>query len=206
MNDKFFLLEFTEYAWLVISIAYTFLVIFIAVILYILLKFGIEKNPHKETKFKYALKLSYNICLKAFINKNISSGNKSVTYKLLITVIMILCFIILSHYRAQMNAALNFYVEEFPINSWEDVDKSNYKILTWPGSVLVSKFKDSKRSIMRNIYQEKIATVDEQINTIGYQETVSRIIRQKYIAVDILETYMAFEEFPCKITSIKTLE
>ena len=60
---------------------------------------------------------------------------------------------------------------------------------------------------MRNIYEEKIAPVDynDQINVIGYREAISRLMKEKYIVVDVLESYLPFEEYPCKINSIKTL-
>ena len=122
---KIFNLEFTENSWFYIAIAYIFLVVFITAILCILVSLKIE-SPTKinsKTGLLYSLSISLNICLKAYINKPTSTGLKSQSFKLLLTTIMCLSFVILSYYRAQMNAALNVQVEKFPIETWEDVEK-----------------------------------------------------------------------------------
>ena len=207
VSFRYFYLEFTGYSWLMITIVYLSWMILLTAIFYISYSFAIEKTSLKRSMLFSAFIMSSNICLNAYINKKVSSKNKSVTYKTLLTIIMTLSFIILCHYRAQMNAALNVYVEKYPVSSWEDVDESDYKILTWPDSNLENKFKDSQKSIMRNIYEEKIAPVDynDQINVIGYQGAISRLVKEKYIVVDILESYLPLEEYPCKIISIRTL-
>ena len=122
---KIFNLEFTKNSWFYIAIAYIFLVVFITAILCILVSLKIE-SPTKinsKTGLLYSLSISLNICLKAYINKPTSTGLKSQSFKLLLTTIMCLSFVILSYYRAQMNAALNVQVEKFPIETWEDVEK-----------------------------------------------------------------------------------
>ena len=51
-----------------------------------------------------------------------------------------------------MNAALNVEVDNIPFKSWEDVSKSDYKIIVLMGSSQEDRFKKSpKGSIMNNI-------------------------------------------------------
>ena len=40
----------------------------------------------------------------------------------------------MSYYKAMMNAALNADNNKIPIDSWFDVEKSNYNVLVWFGS------------------------------------------------------------------------
>ena len=48
--------------------------------------------------------------------------------------IMVVGFIVLCYYKAQMNAAFNVYVEKIPIESWDDVLLSDYQVLVWTGT------------------------------------------------------------------------
>ena len=107
-----------------------------------------------------------------------------------------------------MNAALNVYIEKFPINSWSDVEKSDFAVLTWPGSILEDIFKLSPDQTMQKIYQNKIKNVphENQINGIGYKNTVSKLIDSYHIAIDYPESYKSFQEYPCQITYIKSLK
>ena len=107
-----------------------------------------------------------------------------------------------------MNAALNVYIEKFPINSWSDVEKSDFQVLTWTGSLLEDIFKLSPDQTMQNIYQNKIKTVpqENQLNAIGYRNTVTKLVEGYHIAIDYPESYQSFQEYPCKITFIKTLQ
>ena len=128
---------------------------------------------------------------------------------MVITVIMILSFVLLSYYRAQMNATLNVNVETFPIHSWNDVDKSDYKILIPVGTYLESYFKNSPvGSLKHKLYEEKVATVPENmhIDTNQYYKTVLNLLKGNYIAVDHVEPYQFYEEYPCDIVELKSMQ
>ena len=90
-----------------------FILIFI---LYVSLKFGIEQSSEeRQLQSIYVFVVAINICLRALINKPINIRLTSQTSRLMIVVLMTFCFVVLSYYRAQMNAALNVDLRIFPI-------------------------------------------------------------------------------------------
>ena len=80
---------------------------------------------HNQTSFSVAL----NMIFRSLINKSIECKLKSWTYRILLLNVMTLGFIILTYYKAQMNAALNSSVEDVPLNSWKDILESNHELL-----------------------------------------------------------------------------
>ena len=177
-----------------IIIAFYILLIFVFFLaIHALISFQKDKITN-ETRIGFALKTALDICGHAYLNKpnrrrKFMKTNR--TYQILVMVVATLGFVILSYYKAQMNAALNVEVENVPISSWEDLDKSDYKILVWHGGVTESIFKNSPEgSLLQKIYQEKISTVPtkQHINFIGFNGTVSPILSDKFIAFESEES------------------
>ena len=83
----------------------------------------------------YSFTISLSLCLRAIINKGLTLKTKSQSFKIVLVVNMILGFIILSYYKAQMNAALNVDNSEVPFRNWEDIANSDKKLLIWNGSL-----------------------------------------------------------------------
>ena len=111
-----------------IALVYSSLIILTAVILYVLNIFGVESIISKrESKAVFAMKTSVNVCLKAFVSKGSNTGFKSHTYKIVVTTLVTLGFIMFTYYKATLKAALFVNVENLPINSWEDVHESDHK-------------------------------------------------------------------------------
>lgn len=111
-----------------------------------------------------------------------------------------------------MNAALNADNNKIPIDSWFDVEKSNYNVLVWFGSTGEAKFRmplsGKLGKTLKNIYQEKILSVptDERLNNIGIKGTIPQIISEDVIVWTTVNHYLDFEEYPCQITDIKSHE
>ena len=193
-----------------IGISYMTLIFLITFVIYILVKFTIERPSKNQSKFIFVITSALDICLRAFIGKQPTLGLKSQTYKCIVLIMMTLGFVVLTYYRAQMNAALNVDSNIFPINTWEEVGKSNYKILLQKGTTDEDKFKlASNGSILKKIYNEKIATIPnyEQVGTIGFNGSIHKIMRgNDYIATGPLEAYQRSAYYPCNITDIKSLQ
>ena len=172
------------------------------------------KSSKRESIYTRAFTLSVIICLRAIINKPTDIGLKSQTYKLIVVIVMTLSFIVLSYYRAQMNAALNVDSKIFPINTLEDLDKSNYIVLLTKGTAQEDKFKNAQikttqGKLLRKIYDEKIAIVpdSESVAKIGIKKTIQTIMNgNTHIAYGTLVSYQKSSYYPCKILDIKSID
>ena len=195
-----------------IIIAFYILLIFVFFLaIHVLIAFQNDKNT-SETRIGFAMQTALDICCHAYLNKP-NRQRKFMktkrTYQILVMVVAILGFVILSYYKAQMNASLNVEVENIPISSWEDLDKSYYKILVWHGGVTESIFKNSPEgSLLQKIFKEKISTVptEQHINYVGINGTVSPILSDKFVAFESEESYQMLSEFPCKITKVDSIK
>ena len=150
---------------------------------------------------------SLNVCLRALINKG-SKENfaNNQAHKIFLFTISVLGLILLSYYKAQMNAALNVEVDNMPIQSWQDLYESQYQILTVPGTFPYSKFKNAPEgSLMNKIYNEKVKTVpnEKQLGAITFEESVSVLLNEKYVAYYEMDSFTSYEEYPCEIVDLK---
>ena len=68
--------------------------------------------------------------------------------------------------------------------------------------------KGAKRYPKRYKKGTKIKKVphENQINSIGYKNTVAKLVDGYHIAIDYPESYQYFQEYPCQITYIKNLK
>lgn len=204
------ILEFTQESWLaLIFVASGSLVILITSI-YLLIYFKIDKHNLVGSIAKsHAIETSLNIIMRAFINKGTNNGFKSQTYKFLVFVMMLLGFISLTYYKAQMNAALNADINNIPLQNWNDVAESNYKVLVWIGTVDEAKFSNvpdgELGKVLKDIYTNQILVVpvEKQLQKIGMKESVSAMLSGDYIVYSDPFSYVRFEEYPCEITDIK---
>ena len=172
--------------------------------------FGIERIDSQQSNLQFALKNSIHICLRVIINKATTAKLQSHTYKMMLTTIMSFSLVVMSYYRAQMNAALNSQVDNIGINSWQDVLDSDYKMLFWAGSAVENVFKNApKGSILNKIYQKKMANVpiENTLENIGYEGAISALLsNDDYLVLDFEEPFLQFKEYPCQITKISTLQ
>ena len=169
---------------------------------------GVESHPTKPP-FKCAVIFGVNFSFRSLINKGTNDGLKSHSFKIFLFTTMTFGLVIMSYYKAQMNAALNAGDQEFPIKSWIDVSNSNYKVLTWMQSASETKFLYAPNgSALNNIYHEKIITVpeEEQLQSIKLKGSIKPLLTGDYIVYNALEPYMKFKEFPCEITYLKSIE
>ena len=163
------------------------------------------KQDSKMHKCNFLLATSVNFILRALFNKGTNNGFKSQTYKILRFVLMTLGFVIMSYYKAMMNAALNVDVNNIPIQSWEDLAKSHYKILLVRGTVNEERFKHGDE-LKQMIHKEKIVSVDpeKQLQNVGVKGSVPALLSDNYLALENSFLYMALEEYPCQLTDIKS--
>ena len=204
-----FLSEFTNGSWLIIGLSYIILILLITFIVYILEQLNIEKVSENQHRFLFAFSKALSICLRAFIGKGSATGLKSQTYKFIVFSLTMLGFIVLCHYRAQMNAALNVDIKTFPINSWKELDKSNYKVLLLIGSIIEDKFKYAPSgSTLKNIYDEKIAVIPdhEQRGAIGTKGSIDKVMSGGYIIYGSFEVFQRSNDYPCNIIEIKSFQ
>ena len=77
------------------------------------------------SKLNDVIQSSLNVCLRALINKG-SKENfaNSQAHKIFLFTISVMGLVLLSYYKAQMNAALNVEVDNMPIQSWQDLYQS----------------------------------------------------------------------------------
>ena len=189
-----------------LGLIYMVLLIIFGLILSSLKSFGIERIESRQSHFQFALRYSVNICLRAIINKSSSEKLQSHTYKMMLTTLMTLSMVVMSYYRAQMNAVLNSQVDNIEINSWHDVLESKHNFIFLSGGYTESIFKyASKGSVLNKIHQKKMANapIENTIKNIKRDGAVSALLsNDDYLVLDILEPYLNFKEYPCQITKI----
>ena len=193
-----------------LGLFYMVLLILFGFILSVLKTFGIERIEPRHSHFQFALIYSVNICLKAIINKASTTKLQSNTYKMMLTTLMTLSLVVMSYYRAQMNAALNSQVDNIGINSWQDVLESDYKFIFRDGDYAEGIFKYAhKGSVLNKIYQEKIVNVptENNLQNIGSEGAIFLLLsKDNYLVLDQEEPYLEFEEYPCQITKVNILQ
>ena len=85
---------------------------------------------------------------------------------------------------------------------------SQYQILTVPGTFPYSKFKNAPEgSLMNKIYNEKVKTAPshKQLGAITFEESVSVLLNEKYVAYYEMDSFTSCEEYPCQIVDLKYL-
>ena len=180
-----------------------------AIILFVLtgIIYILTKATAKNIRAMIAIRDAINITYRGIINKGTNKTfKKSQAFKILIFSLMVLGFILLCYYKAQMNAALNVEVDNMPIKSWEDVYNSHYKLLVWFGTVNSQLFSNApKGSVLHKIHVEKILTVSEDryLNNIGYTKSVPFVLNGEYLVYEELMPYLSSNDYPCGITEIK---
>ena len=181
---RYFVLEFTPYSWALILLAYLAFMVCFTFITYFLMLFNVEDTKECNSIFKKALISSLEVCLRAFVSKvsNFASyaskqGNvfyvfavfqgsttklNSKTSRLNIFCVLLLGFLIICYYRAQMNAALNVFVENLPVSNWKDVANSDLRMLIWQDTSAEALLKrSSPGSVLRQIYDERIGMINK---------------------------------------------
>ena len=202
MNLYFLLTEFKEQSWILIACIELSIFIYLLITIHILVSNGIEKcEVGKRPRF--VLQTATNMILRTFFNKATNNGFQSKTYKMNRLVLSVLGFVILTYYKAMLNAALNVDVNNLPFKSWEEVANSNYKVLVLMGTVNEEYFKFGN-DIKQKIYREKIITVRpvQQLQNIGVQGSIEAIVSDKYIvsAADLL--FKTLDEYPCEVIEV----
>ena len=199
MNCTSIISEFTELSWLYLLGIEVILLLALYGLICTMIHYNIEHVPENESKAKYAFGIALTVCLKATINKGSNFKLKSQSYKIVVFSIMVLGLIVLSYYKAQMNAALNVDNNEVPIKTWLDIAKSNYKLLVWKGSIQYNWFEEPQNEVFMQIFNEKIET----FNDIGFEGTIPKILSGKYLALSISGPYIEMKENPCQIIPLK---
>ena len=189
-----------------LGLFYIFLLIWFGLILSFLKSFGIERIESMESHFQFAFKNSVNICLRAIINKASAAKLRSHTYTMMLTTLMTLSLVVMSYYKAQMNAALNSQVDNIGINSWPDVLESKHKIIFHAHGYTESIFKYAhKGSVLNKIHQKKMANAP--IENIGYEGAISALLsNDDYLSLEVEESFLKFKEYPCQITKVSMLQ
>ena len=170
-----------------------------------LLSNGIEKTPPGQSETMFAFESALNLKLRSIISMKLNSGFESLTYRILVFILMIFGFVILSYYKAQMNAALNVDNNQIPFDSWDDVEKSGYKILVYKGGMPEEKFLFAHNSSnLRRIYQKQIKSVPTsiQLQNIKTKGSIPYLMTEDYMAYSPVIPYTIYPEFPCSITNI----
>ena len=98
------------------------------------------QRVNSAKKMKFPLIAALNMALRAFFNKPTNDGFKSQTYKLVRFILMTLGLVTLTYYKAMLNAALNVDVNNIPIESWDDLLNSDYKLLVVMEAVPCERF------------------------------------------------------------------
>ena len=160
---------------------------------------------HDQTSFSIAL----NMIFRSLINKSIECKLKSWTYRILLFNVMTLGFIILTYYKAQMNAALNSSVEDAPLNSWKDILDSKYGLLVNVGSSSEAKFKHALNgSVLKMIHESKISKIplERQLQNLETEKTLQLLLNGEYLVFKAIEPYQRLQEYPCEIYDLKSPE
>ena len=206
----FSIIEFTPYSWLMLCLFYMVLLILFGLVLCFLKSFGLERIESQQSHFQFALENSVNVCLRALINKASTTMLQSHTYKMMLTTLMTFSLVVMSYYRAQMNAALNSQVDNIGINSWQEVLESHHKFIFWDGAYPEDIFKYApKRSVLNKIYQKKMANapVENYLQNIKFEGAISALLsNDNYLILNNEEPFLKYKEYPCQISKISALQ
>ena len=146
----------------------------------------------------------YDLCCKALLNKSVVIYLNSKTYKMIALKITTLSFIILTYYKAQMNAALNVHIEKFPINNWDEAYSKDFNIIFYFGSYTESIFKNSPG--LQKLYEKVMSShYTKDLGSIGVKTSVKEILKGYTIAVEEASVYKYLDIYPCEITELKSM-
>ena len=131
--------------------------VLLALWFYILVIFGIEEpNPGLKNQ-EFAFITSLNLCLRAFVKLAPEDILKSLTYKVILITTLALGFILFSYYEAILASTLIVESNNMPFNNWEDVVKSDKKVISWKAAPSEYYFRDAPNgSAKRQIYEEQM--------------------------------------------------
>ena len=197
--------EFANVSWLSLGLFLILLIVILTIIYFVLTKTGVEDK--KEDNFIKNISLATELSLKTNIQDAPDSEMKSFTYKMSLLFVLFYGFVVFSYYEAYLGMTLIVESNNSPFENWEDVDKSDKKLLVWKGASSEAKFKDAlPGSVLRKIYEEKINTVpdDKILNKVYASGSLVQIQNDKSVVFSTLSSYQRFEEYPCKITAPKS--
>ena len=198
--------EFAKVSWLSLGLFLILLIFILTIIYYVLTKTGIEDE--NADNFISSISLATELSLKTNIQDAPDSKMKSFTYKMSLLVVLFYGFIVFSYYEAYLAMTLILENNNSPFENWEDVDKSDKNLLVWKGASSEAKFKDAlPGSVLRKIYDEKITIVPEDkiLNKVHASGSLAQIQNDESVVFSTLSSYQRFEEYPCKITSPKSM-
>ena len=189
--------------WIAVLVVEIITLIFLTILLLCLVKTGVESVTMPEW-IGYIFKTALIIKLKAILNMKSNNGFKSQPFKITSLSLSSLGLIILSYYKAQLNAALNVDINKILLKNWNDVEKSGYKILLWMDSAFEEKFSFAQKEVLTKIYEEQIKSVPTnlQLQNIGFQAGIQLMINEKYLTYSVTSSQTRFPEYPCVITMI----
>ena len=196
-----YLTQFSNTTWLAIIGCLVFLVVLLALWFYILVVFGIEEpNPGLKNQ-EFAFVTSLNLCLRAFVKLAPEDILKSLTYKVILITTLALGFILFSYYEAILASTLIVESNNMPFNNWEDVVKSDKKVISWKGAPSEYYFRDAPSgSAKRQIYEEQMGYMK------SYRGVIPGILEGDELVFEALASYEGYPEYPCQITSVDTWE
>ena len=190
-----------EHSWILLGVTEILIFIYLMALVYILITNNVEQfNRSRNETVQYAAMTAMNMTLRGLFNKAKNNGFQSLTYKVVRLILMILGFVTFSYYKAMLNAALNVDVNNIPLETWEDIANSHYKILVGMGTADEDSFKYGN-AVKQRIHREKILTVvpAQQLQNVGYHGSVPAILSDEYIAIDNVLLFASHEAFPCGI-------
>ena len=193
--------EFTKNAWIWLIIVEIVLIPILAVMIYTMVSLKVGTMPNDISKAKFAYKEAFVIQFGAFINKGLGPKMKINSFRIMVTSIMTFGLIVMSYYRAQLNAALNADNIDVTLETWEDIYNSNYKVLLWYNGITSNRFKNANETTtIRKIYDEK----SEPMNELGVEGSIPKILSGEYIVYLNSEPYTKTKEYPCQMIPLKT--
>ena len=93
---KLLLSEFRMETWVAVFMVEFLLLFLLAWIFLCLLRNGIEKTPMGKSEASFAIESSFNLKLRSIISIKLNTGFESLTYRILVFILMIFGFVILT--------------------------------------------------------------------------------------------------------------
>ncbi len=120
---------------------------------------------------------------------------------------MFLAMLLFFYYRATMNAFLNAKIISMPINSYEEVLKSNMELLVYSGYITETMFKLSPPgSLFNDIYLKKLKDKKRMDDYEGIDGSIQRVIDGDAIIFSSLDPFYKKPDYPCDIVEVKALK
>ena len=163
-----------------------------------------ETNQQNLDIAKRALESAIDMSIKTFLKIPPSLSLENSTYRIILFTMLLCGFLTFNHYEAIFASNLIAERDVELYKSWKDIASSKKNILVWKGTLIEDYFLNAPSgSILRKIHNDKIKDYPS-LADVGLIKSLDVVTKSDLFVFEDLTVYKTFDEFPCKVTSLKS--